>query len=120
VAEPGPYTGDTQGVQAAYIEELGPPSVIRHGSLPPPVPGPTDVLVDVLCTTVNPVDAFIRSGAYRAAGTTACSAAAPCRPSWPRLLHHTRSPTAKPGRATATRPTTRASADMTPAWLRRL
>lgn len=51
-------------VRAAYIEELGRPSVIRYGALPDPVPGPTDVLVAVEAVTVNHVDTFVRSGAY--------------------------------------------------------
>jgi NADPH:quinone reductase-like Zn-dependent oxidoreductase len=52
-------------VHAAYVEELGPAESIRYGELPAPVPGPTDVLVDVLATTVNPVDTFVRSGLFR-------------------------------------------------------
>ena len=51
-------------MRAAYIERLGPPEEIRFGELPDPVPGPTDVLVDVTATTVNPVDTFVRSGAF--------------------------------------------------------
>jgi 2-desacetyl-2-hydroxyethyl bacteriochlorophyllide A dehydrogenase len=51
-------------VQAAYIEELGPPEVIRVGELPAPRPGPCDVLVDVEASAVDPVDAFVRSGAW--------------------------------------------------------
>src|SRR5262245_16728644 len=51
-------------MQAAFIEQTGPPEVIRYGDLPEPVPGPTDVLVEVLCPTVNPVDTLIRSGTY--------------------------------------------------------
>lgn len=50
---------------AAYIEELGPPDVIQYGPLPDPRPGPNDVLVDVAAATVNPVDTFVRSGAWR-------------------------------------------------------
>ncbi|MFK0105455.1 NADPH:quinone reductase [Streptomyces sp. NPDC091217] len=50
---------------AAYIEELGSPDAIRVGELPPPQPGPSDVLVDVEVTAVNQVDTFVRSGAYR-------------------------------------------------------
>lgn len=53
------------GMDAAFVERLGPPDNIRHGTLPPPVPGPDEVLVDVLATTVNPVDTFVRSGAFR-------------------------------------------------------
>lgn len=52
-------------MKAAYIEGFGPAEAIRFGELPPPVAGPTDVLVDVIASTVNPVDTFIRSGAWR-------------------------------------------------------
>ena len=51
-------------MRAAYIEQIGPPEVVRYGELPDPVPGPTDVLVEVRCTTVNPVDTLIRAGKY--------------------------------------------------------
>ncbi|MDV6011633.1 NADPH:quinone reductase [Haloechinothrix sp. LS1_15] len=52
-------------MRAAYIEQLGPPENIQYGPVPDPRPGPTDVLVDVAATTVNPVDTFVRSGLYR-------------------------------------------------------
>lgn len=52
-------------MRAAFVEELGPPDNIRCGELPDPSPGPAEVLVDVLATTVNPVDTFVRSGAFR-------------------------------------------------------
>ncbi|MFF8593595.1 NADPH:quinone reductase [Streptomyces sp. NPDC015220] len=52
-------------MRAAYIEQLGPPDLIRWGELPAPVPGPGEVLVDVLATAVDPVDAFVRSGVFR-------------------------------------------------------
>ncbi|MFF3465136.1 NADPH:quinone reductase [Streptomyces sp. NPDC002619] len=52
-------------MRAAYITELGGPDVVRYGELPPPRPGPHDVLVDVEVSAVNPVDCFVRSGAYR-------------------------------------------------------
>ncbi|MET7750287.1 NADPH:quinone reductase [Micromonospora sp. NPDC005367] len=51
-------------MRAAYIERPGPAADIRFGDLPAPRPGPTDVLVDVIATTVNPVDTFVRSGAF--------------------------------------------------------
>ncbi|MBM0257248.1 alcohol dehydrogenase catalytic domain-containing protein [Micromonospora sp. 4G55] len=51
-------------MRAAYIERPGPATDIRHGELPAPRPGPTDILVDVIATTVNPVDTFVRSGAF--------------------------------------------------------
>jgi NADPH:quinone reductase-like Zn-dependent oxidoreductase len=52
-------------MEAAYVERLGPPDNIRYGTLPCPVPDPDEVLVNVLATTVNPVDTFVRSGAFR-------------------------------------------------------
>ncbi|MGA5898981.1 NADPH:quinone reductase [Streptomyces venetus] len=52
-------------MQAAFIERLGPPDVIRCSEVPAPLPGPSDVLVDVAATTVNPVDTFVRSGLFR-------------------------------------------------------
>lgn len=52
-------------MRAAFIEQLGTPDVIRYGELPTPRPGPTDVLIDLLATTVNPVDTFVRSGLFR-------------------------------------------------------
>lgn len=51
--------------RAAYIEQLGPPDVIQYGDLPVPHAGPTDVTVDVTVATVNHVDTFVRSGAWR-------------------------------------------------------
>jgi NADPH:quinone reductase-like Zn-dependent oxidoreductase len=51
-------------MRAAYIEQRGPAENIRYGELPVPVPGPTDVLVQVEAVAVNPVDTFVRSGAY--------------------------------------------------------
>ncbi|MFL6122734.1 NADPH:quinone reductase [Actinophytocola sp.] len=52
-------------MRAAFVERLGPPDNIRYGTLPDPSPAPDEVLVDVLATTVNPVDTFVRSGAFR-------------------------------------------------------
>ncbi|MFE2614232.1 alcohol dehydrogenase catalytic domain-containing protein [Micromonospora chalcea] len=52
-------------VRAAYVDRLGPAAGIRYGELPAPRPGPTDVLVDTLATTVNHVDTFVRAGTYR-------------------------------------------------------
>ncbi len=54
-----------EGMDAAYIEELGPAEGIRVGVLPVPAPGPTDLLVEVDLVAANPVDTFVRSGRYR-------------------------------------------------------
>ncbi len=51
-------------MRAAYIDSVGPADTIRHGELPVPSVGPTDVLVRVAAVAVNPVDTFVRSGAY--------------------------------------------------------
>jgi NADPH:quinone reductase-like Zn-dependent oxidoreductase len=51
-------------MRAAFIEQLGPPENIRYGEVAAPLAGPTDVLVDVIATTVNPVDTFVRSGLF--------------------------------------------------------
>ncbi|GAB7104235.1 zinc-binding dehydrogenase [Streptomyces phaeofaciens JCM 4814] len=52
-------------MRAAFVEQLGSPDEIRVAELPAPRPGPTDVLVEVTATTVNPVDTFVRSGVFR-------------------------------------------------------
>ncbi|OLZ59176.1 oxidoreductase [Streptomyces sp. IMTB 2501] len=52
-------------MRAAFIETLGPPESIQYGELPLPAPGPTDVLVNVTATTVNPVDTLLRAGIFR-------------------------------------------------------
>jgi NADPH:quinone reductase len=51
-------------MKAAYIEQLGPPDNIIFGDLPEPVLGPSQVLVKVVAVAVNPIDTYIRSGAY--------------------------------------------------------
>ncbi len=49
-------------MQAAYIEQTGPPEAIKIGDLPPPEPGPGQVLVRVQAVGLNPIDLYIRSG----------------------------------------------------------
>jgi NADPH2:quinone reductase len=50
-------------MKAAYIEQTGPPDVIRYGDLPKPEPAKGQVLVKVGAVAVNPVDTYIRNGA---------------------------------------------------------
>ncbi|MDT0329508.1 zinc-binding dehydrogenase [Nocardiopsis lambiniae] len=50
---------------AAYIDRLGGPELIRYGPLPDPEPEPGEILVEVDFATVNHVDTFVRSGAWR-------------------------------------------------------
>ena len=49
-------------MQAAYIEQTGPPEAIKVGDLPKPSPGPKQVLVRVRAAALNPIDLYIRSG----------------------------------------------------------
>jgi NADPH2:quinone reductase len=49
-------------MRAAYIEETGPPEVIKIGDLPRPAPGPEQVLVRVHAVALNPIDLYVRSG----------------------------------------------------------
>lgn len=49
-------------MRAAYIEQTGPPEIIRVGDLPRPVPGPGQALVRVKAVSLNPIDLYIRSG----------------------------------------------------------
>ncbi|MEU4576880.1 NADPH:quinone reductase [Nonomuraea sp. NPDC023979] len=51
-------------MHAAYITAPGPPEAITWGELPVPGRGPTDVLVRVRAVAADPVDTFVRSGAY--------------------------------------------------------
>ncbi|MFI5610191.1 NADPH:quinone reductase [Amycolatopsis sp. NPDC051903] len=52
-------------MRAAFIRATGGVERIEVGDLPTPVPGPTDVLVRMEVSSVNHVDLFVRSGAYR-------------------------------------------------------
>ncbi len=49
-------------MRAAYIEETGPPEVIKVGDLPTPEPGPGQVLVRIQAVAINPIDLYIRAG----------------------------------------------------------
>jgi NADPH2:quinone reductase len=51
-------------MKALRVDEFGPPSVLKIEERPDPVPGPGEVLVAVKAVGVNPVDTYIRSGAY--------------------------------------------------------
>lgn len=49
-------------MKAAYIEQTGPPDVIRYGDLPDPKIDSSQVLVRVGAVAVNPIDTYIRNG----------------------------------------------------------
>ncbi len=53
---------------AAALEEFGPPQVLTLHTLPVPVPGPTEVLIELHAAGVGVWDAFIRDGSWRPAG----------------------------------------------------
>ncbi len=50
-------------MKAAYIEQTGPPEVIKYGELPEPQIGPGQALVKIRAVAVNPIDTYIRNGA---------------------------------------------------------
>lgn len=51
-------------MKAIRAHQPGGPAVLKLEDVPDPVPGPTQVLVKVHAAGVNPVDTYIRSGAY--------------------------------------------------------
>lgn len=62
-----PGTALPETMPAAYVDHLGPVEAIRVGELPVPHPGPGELLVAVEAAAVNPVDTFVRSGAFSTA-----------------------------------------------------
>lgn len=53
-------------MRAAFINEFGTPEQIRFDEFPTPIAGDRDVVVKVAAVTVNPIDTYIRSGAFNA------------------------------------------------------
>ncbi len=53
-------------MKAAVIDRYGAPDVLRLADVPTPSPGPGDLLVRVMATSVNPVDTKQRQGIQRA------------------------------------------------------
>jgi NADPH:quinone reductase len=53
-------------MKAIVVKEFGPESVLQLEQKPDLVPGPGEVLVGVEAIGVNPVEAYVRSGAYPA------------------------------------------------------
>lgn len=51
-------------VKAIRIHQFGAPEVMRLEEVPDPVPGPGQVVVKIGAVGVNPVETYIRSGAY--------------------------------------------------------
>jgi NADPH:quinone reductase-like Zn-dependent oxidoreductase len=58
-------------MRAARIHEYGDPDVIRVDDVPPPVPGPGEVLIRVAATSLNPTETALRSGLLAAMVTEA-------------------------------------------------
>jgi NADPH:quinone reductase-like Zn-dependent oxidoreductase len=53
-------------MKAAYLEQQGGPEVLKYGDLPDPRPGPGEVLVDIVASSVNGADWKVRRGEYGA------------------------------------------------------
>ncbi len=51
-------------MKAIRVREFGPPEVMRVEDVPTPVPGPGQLLVRIRAVGVNPVETYIRAGAY--------------------------------------------------------
>jgi NADPH2:quinone reductase len=51
-------------MKAIRVHKFGGPEVLQLDTVPDPVPGPGQVLVEIEAAGVNPVDTYIRSGAY--------------------------------------------------------
>ena len=51
-------------MKAVRVHGFGPPSVMHLEELPDAEPGPGEVVVEIRAAGVNPVDAYIRAGAY--------------------------------------------------------
>jgi NADPH2:quinone reductase len=51
-------------MKAIRVERFGTPDVMKLADVPRPSPGPGEVLVRVKAVGVNPVDTYIRNGAY--------------------------------------------------------
>ena len=51
-------------MKAVYVDQTGPPEVLRYGDLPAPRPGPNDVLIRVAATSLNRLDVFMREGSH--------------------------------------------------------
>jgi len=51
-------------MKAIRVREFGPPEVLRLEDVPDIQPGPNQVVVRVMAAGVNPVETYVRSGAY--------------------------------------------------------
>ena len=51
-------------MKAIVVREFGSPDVMKVENAPEPVPGPGQVTIRVHAAGVNPVDTYIRAGAY--------------------------------------------------------
>lgn len=53
---------DHRIMNAAFIQETGPPENIHYGEFPAPNPGPGQILIQTEAVAINPIDTYIRAG----------------------------------------------------------
>jgi NADPH2:quinone reductase len=58
------FKAEEDAMRAIRVHEFGEPGVMRLEELPDPKPGAGEVVVEIRAAGVNPVDTYIRSGAY--------------------------------------------------------
>src|SRR5262249_46440854 len=56
-------------MKAIVVHEFGGPEVLKYEDAPRPQPEENEILVRVISAGVNPVDTYVRSGKFGAAGT---------------------------------------------------
>src|SRR5262245_18008669 len=56
------FTRGACTMKAAFLDNPGPPEVLRYGELPTPSPKAGEVLIKAGAASLNPIDTYIRSG----------------------------------------------------------